>query len=163
MSAVIFTFVPAAQYDLGRQSARRSPNQCHAPVIGWELVTFMCFSTSARAFSPTGFVKITEMGIATPTVAPVCGVIVSSSIGGPAGFDGDGFALAVGFTDPPFPSSELAFGVPPPQALVPASTATMTSAIDIPLRRFTSTPAHNRACLTALLDSGRLPTVAVHM
>jgi hypothetical protein len=108
-------------------------------------------------------VKITEIGIATPTVAPVCGVIVSNSIGGPAGFDGDGFAPAVGFFDPAFPSSELAFGVPPPQALAPASTATMTSAVDIPLRRFTFTPAHNRACLTVHLDCGHRPAVAVRV
>ncbi|GAA2474940.1 hypothetical protein GCM10010276_07940 [Streptomyces longisporus] len=100
----------------------------------------MCFSTVARALAATGFEKITEIGMATPTVVPVCGVIVSSSIGGPAGFVGDGEALALAL--PAFPSSALALLLPaPPQALVPASTATVTSAIPMPLRRPTTCPA----------------------
>ncbi|MFG2310456.1 hypothetical protein ACGFS9_17555 [Streptomyces sp. NPDC048566] len=91
-------------------------------------------------------------------------MIVSSSIGGPEGFGGDGFALAEGFPEPPlFPSPEPAFAAPPPQALVPASTTTVTSAVAIPLRRFTSTPACSLACLTAVLDPVRLPLVAVDM
>ncbi|GGJ69233.1 hypothetical protein GCM10010121_095000 [Streptomyces brasiliensis] len=102
----------------------------------------MCFSTVARAFAATGFVKTTEIGMATPTVVPVCGVIVSSSIGGPAGFFGDGEALALAFPDA-FASSPLALSLlPPPQALAPTSVTTVTSAILIPpLRRPTTCPA----------------------
>src|SRR5690242_18544499 len=142
MSASIFTVVPEGQYVFGRQSARWSPIQCQAPTTGCEALTFMCFSTVARALAATGFVKITEIGMATPTVVPVCGVIVSSSIGGPAGFVGDGEALAPALP-PAFPSSALALLLPaPPQALVAASIATVTSAIPmLPLRRPTTCPA----------------------
>src|SRR5436309_1102119 len=119
MSASIFTVVPEGQYVFGRQSARLSPIQCHAPATVWEALTFMCFSTVARALAATGFVKITEIGMATPTVVPVCGVIVSSSMGGPAGVVGDGELLALGFPDA-FASSPLALSLPPPpQALAP--------------------------------------------
>ncbi|GHF17148.1 hypothetical protein GCM10014715_85320 [Streptomyces spiralis] len=102
----------------------------------------MCFSTVARAFAATGFVKTTEIGMATPTVVPVCGVIVSNSIGGPAGFVGVGEALALGlpeaFASPP-PALSLP---PPPQALAPTIIATVTSAIPMPpLRRPTICPA----------------------
>src|SRR3954470_3825390 len=142
MSASIFTFVPEGQYVFGRQSARLSPNQCQAPATGCEALTFRCFSTVARAFAATGFVKTTEIGMATPAVAPVCGVIVSSSIGGPAGFVGEGEALALGFPDAAFPPAPLALSLPPPQALVPTSIATVTTAIPIPLlRRSTTCPA----------------------
>src|SRR3954452_464608 len=139
MSASIFTFVPEGQYVFGRQSARLSPNQCQAPATGCEALTFRCFSTVARAFAATGFVKITEIGMATPTVVPVCGVIVSSSIGGPAGFVGDGDELAFGFPGA-FASSPLALS-PPPQALAPTSITPVTSAIPmLPLRRRTTCP-----------------------
>jgi hypothetical protein len=102
----------------------------------------MCFSTVARAFAATGFVKITEIGMATPTVVPVCGVIVSSSIGGPAGFVGDGEALALGFPCA-LASSPLALSLPPPpQALAPTSITLVTNAIPMPpLRRPTICPA----------------------
>jgi hypothetical protein len=102
----------------------------------------MCFSTVARAFADTGFVKTTEIGMATPTVVPVCGVIVSSSIGGPAGFVGDGEELALGLPDA-FESSPLALSPPPPpQALAPTSIAPVTNAIPmLPLRRPTPCPA----------------------
>jgi hypothetical protein len=101
----------------------------------------MCFSTVARAFADTGFVKTTEIGMATPTVVPVCGVIVSSSIGGPAGFVGDGEALALGFVDA-FASSPLALSLPPPpQALAPISVTPVTNAIHmLLLRRPTNCP-----------------------
>lgn len=101
----------------------------------------MCFSTVARAFAATGFVKITEIGMATPTVFPVCGVIVSSSIGGPAGFVGLGEALVLAVPDA-FASPPLALSLsPPPQALAPTSTATVTNAIPMPpLRRPTTCP-----------------------
>src|SRR3954470_10127951 len=125
MSASIFTFVPEGQYVFGRQSARLSPNQCQAPATGCEALTFMCFSTEARAFCATGSVNTTETGMATPTVVPVCGVIVSRSIGGPLGFGGEGFALALGFFDS-FASFPLAPLSPlPPQALTPASATTV--------------------------------------
>src|SRR5690348_15110159 len=145
MSASTFTLVPDGQYVFGRQSARLSPNQCQAPATGLEAVTFMCFSTVARAFAATGFVKTTEIGMATPTVVPVCGVIVSSSIGGPAGLVGLGEALALGLPDA-FPSSPLALSLPPPpQALAPTSMAPVTSAIPmLPLRRPTTCPVLSR-------------------
>jgi len=140
MSASIFTVVPEGQYVFGRQSARLSPIQCQAPATGCEALTFMRFSTVARALVATGFVKITEIGMATPTVVPVCGVIVSSSIGGPAGFVGDGEALALAFPDA-FASPPLALSLPPPpQALAPTSIVTVTSAIPMPLRRPTTRP-----------------------
>ncbi|GAA3807697.1 hypothetical protein GCM10022403_047280 [Streptomyces coacervatus] len=102
----------------------------------------MCFSTVARALAATGLVKTTEIGMATPTVVPVCGVIVSRSIGGPAGFVGEGEALAPGFPAA-FASSALALVLPPaPQALAPTSTTPVTSAIPmLPLRRPTICPA----------------------
>ncbi|BDM74581.1 hypothetical protein HEK616_80680 (plasmid) [Streptomyces nigrescens] len=101
----------------------------------------MCFSTVARALAATGFVKTTEIGMATPTVVPVCGVIVSSSIGGPAGFVGDGEALALGFPDA-FESSPPALSLPPPpQALAPTSITPVMSAMPMPpLRRPTTCP-----------------------
>ncbi|GAA3110689.1 hypothetical protein GCM10017687_24040 [Streptomyces echinatus] len=73
----------------------------------------MCFSTVARAFVATGSVKTTDIGMATPTVVPVRGVIVSSSIGGPAGFVADGEALTLVLPDA-FASSPLALSPPPP-------------------------------------------------
>lgn len=101
----------------------------------------MCFSTVARALAATGFVKITEIGMATPTVVPVCGVIVSSSMGGPAGVVGDGEVLAPGFPDA-FASSPPALSLPPaPQALAPTSITPVTHAIHmLPLRRPTNCP-----------------------
>ena len=113
MSASIFTLVPDGQYVLGRQSARRSPIQCQAPATGCEVLTFRCFSTLARALDATGLVKTTEIGMATPTVVPVCGVIVSSSIGGPAGFFGEGEAVDT------------------PIGRVPATTGIDTSGLDL--------------------------------
>src|SRR3954468_8638991 len=101
MSASIFTVVPEGQYVFGRQSARLSPIQCQAPATVWEALTFMCRSTVARDLAATGFVKITEIGMATPTVVPVCGVIVSSSIGGPAGGGRGGGGASPRFS-PPF-------------------------------------------------------------
>src|SRR4051812_4896252 len=141
MSASTFTVVPEGQYVFGRQSARLSPNQCQAPATGCEALTFMCFSTVARAFAATGFVKTTEIGMATPTVVPVCGVIVSSSIGGPPAFVGDGEALALRLPDA-FASPPLALSLPPPpQALAPTSITPVTSAIPMPLlRRPTTCP-----------------------
>src|SRR5882757_570525 len=87
---------------------------------------------SARAEVATGLVKTTETGIATPTVAPFCGVMVSSSMGGPLGFDGVGLALAGAFTTA-FPSAAGTEAVEaeesPPHALTPASSAPATTAI----------------------------------
>ncbi|BBC91652.1 hypothetical protein SRO_0476 [Streptomyces rochei] len=101
----------------------------------------MCFSTVARALAATGSVKTTEIGMATPTVVPLCGVIVSSSIGGPAGFVGEGEALGADLPGA-FASLPTVLEPLPPQALAPISTAPVTSAIPmLPLRRPTDYPA----------------------
>ncbi|WP_256122831.1 hypothetical protein [Streptomyces sp. LUP47B] len=74
-------------------------------------------------------------------MVPVCGVIVSSSIGGPAGAVGDAETLAFGFADA-LASSPLTLSLlPPPQALAPTSVTPVTNAIHMPLlRRPTNCP-----------------------
>ncbi len=83
--ATIDTVVPGFQNVFGRKSARWEPNQCQAPVTGAEVVSLMCSSTCLRAEIFTGSVKVIEIGMATPTVVPLSGAMLSSSIGGPVG------------------------------------------------------------------------------
>jgi hypothetical protein len=112
-----------------------SLNQCHAPVTAFDVVTFRCFSTSARADWATGLEKTTEIGCATPTVPPR-GVIVSSSIGGPAGFVGLGFAVALPEVCAlPSDAPEASAFELPPHAVAPTSSAPATSAIPMLLLR----------------------------
>src|SRR5690242_9246734 len=133
------TWVPEGQKCCGRQSARVLLNQCQAPVTGVDVVTFSARSTPARALRATGWVNFTDIGIATPTVAPFVGVIVSSSRGGPAGRVGEGAAVPVlepvpapGVPPTEAPGEEaradegpgpLALPAPPWQAVAPSSTA----------------------------------------
>ncbi len=83
--ATIDTLVPDFQNLFGRKSTRWEPNQCQAPVTGTDVVSLMCFSMRFRAEGFTGCVKTIEIGIATPTVVPLSGAMLSRSIGGPVG------------------------------------------------------------------------------
>jgi hypothetical protein len=107
--------VPGDQNFWGRQSTRRLLNQCQAPRTGAEVLTFSCCSTAARAEEATGLVKTIDIGIATPTVLPVAGVIESNWSGGPAGRVGVG--LLLGLTLVPAAGPLLAAEPPPPPPL----------------------------------------------
>jgi hypothetical protein len=80
--------VPGAQKLLGLKSTRRSLNQCHAPCTGVDVATVMCCSMFLRASTFTGLENTIEIGIATPTVVPSSGAMLSISIGGPCGWAG---------------------------------------------------------------------------
>src|SRR3954452_8117499 len=75
------TFSRAGQYFSGRQRTSSSLRQCQAPLTSEEDLTSSLRSTVARSF--TGSLKYTAIGMPTPTVSPLSGMIdvVSSRAG----------------------------------------------------------------------------------
>jgi hypothetical protein len=98
------------------------------------------------------------MGMATPTVAPLCGVMESSSSGGPEGWVGEGLLLGLEAVPPPAAPLAVAWllgewsaldaDALPPQPLAVASTAPASSATPMPFLNFRTASLHLRLHVT---------------